>query len=127
MKNIKGYISSNYIKNNLISQKVQNLVIRKYCEDKNLIYNLSNAEYIHDESFIGLNEIIESIDNYNGIVAYSMHQLPKDRKLRLKLLNKVLIKKKFISFATEDIAVKDKKTFNNLELLINLNNYIESE
>ncbi len=127
MKNIKGYISSNYIKNNLISQKVQNLVIRKYCEDKNLIYNLSNAEYIHDESFIGLNEIIESIDNYNGIVAYSMHQLPKDRKLRLKLLNKVLIKKKFISFATEDIAVKDKKTLNYLELLINLNNYIESE
>ncbi len=125
MKNIKGYISSNLINNNLISQKIQNLVIRKYCDDKNLMYTLSNAEYIHDESFIGLNEIIDSIDKYYGIVAYSIHQLPKDNSLRLKLLKKVLKKKKFIAFATEDISVADNDTLNYLELLLNLNNYIK--
>ena len=126
MKNIKGYISSNLINKNLISKKIQNLVIRKYCDDKNLMYTLSNAEYIHDESFIGLNEIIENIEKYYGIVAYSIHQLPKNNSLRLKLLKKILKKKKFIAFATEDITVTDKDSLKYLELLLNLNNYIKN-
>ena len=126
MKNIKGYISSNLINKNLISKKIQNLVIRKYCDDKNLMYTLSNAEYIHDESFIGLNEIIENIEKYYGIVAYSIHQLPKNNSLRLKKLKKILKKKKFIAFATEDITVTDKDSLKYLELLLNLNNYIKN-
>ena len=124
MKNIKGYISSNLINNNLVSQKVQNLVIRKFCEDKNFTYNLSNTEYIHDQSFIGLNEIIENIDNYVGIVAYSMHQLPRNKKIRARLINKIVRKNKFISFAMEDIIINDSKSIEYLELLINLNNFI---
>ena len=130
MKKVKGYVSSRLIDGNLISQKIQNLVIREFCKKNNLFYSLSNVEYIYDHSYVGLYEIIEKIDEFHGIVAFSFHQLPRKDNERNKILKKIIKLNKIFYFANENLKVNDINSYNNLEsiihihkCLINKNNY----
>ena len=51
LKKVKGYISSRDINGAVIPQKVQNLVIREYCKNKNFIYHLSSVEHKMKNTF----------------------------------------------------------------------------
>ena len=91
----------------------------KYCQDistKTLLhYTLSASEYKY------CSVILESSyqnKNIDGIVAYSLFQLPENISKRNKILNKIIKEKSFIGFAVEDIFVnkiKDIKRLINLE------------
>lgn len=68
-----------------------------------------------ENSFLILNDLIKKMKDIDGIVAYSLFQLPPDNKDRLKILKTILSKKKFISFAVEKITIskiKDLKAAN---------------
>ena len=58
----RGYIFSRRIEENLIPQRVQNLVIRDFSERKNILFKLSATEYKMKNSYIVLkNTIIVTI------------------------------------------------------------------
>ena len=78
-----------------VPQNIQNLVIRDFCEKNNLLYNLSASEYSMSNSHKILDQIIEELKNLDGIVAYSIFQLPNNNKKRYTVLNHVIKKKKF--------------------------------
>ena len=95
-------------------QHIQNTVIRDYCQKNKFQYLLSAAEYSIENSFVMLNHIIESKDD-NGIVAYSLFQMPKSNLSREKIFYKILNKKKVIHFCVEQMKVSDSNDLNLIE------------
>ncbi len=115
MKKIRGYIFSRSFMGERAPQHVQNIVIKDFCKNNSLEYSLSVSEYKMENSFLILNDLIKKMKDIDGIVAYSLFQLPPDNKDRLKILKTILSKKKFISFAVEKITIskiKDLKAAN---------------
>lgn len=94
MKKFRGYITSKPFLGERVPQNVQNLYIRNFCKIKNFEYLLSGTEYSMKNSFHILEELVHNLKNYDGIIAYSIFQLPQKSFHRTKLLNKILKKKK---------------------------------
>ncbi len=120
-KGYRGYIFSRPIKNNLIPQKVQNLVIRDYCARKNLFFKLSGVEYSTKDSYLILNSILKELKNLKGLVFYSLFMLPEDKNKRQKFFDQIFLKKSQIHFALEEIVINKKKDLNIIEKIF----YIE--
>ena len=103
MKYYKGYITSRDCFGTYFPQRIQNIVIRDFCSKKNFTYELSAAEYTMKNSYLVLNEMIEDIKRLDGIVAFSMFQLPVNKQDRIGILKKILKKKKNYLFCVRKI------------------------
>lgn len=99
---LRGYVFSRPFMNERVPQNIQNLVLRDYCLRNNFKYFLSATEYAMQNSYIILNKTIDEIDNLDGIIMYSLRQLPENRSQRFNLLEKLMSKKKVIYFALEN-------------------------
>ena len=97
-----------------VPQSVQNLVLRNYCKNNNIIFELSSTEYAMEESFYVLNQLLNN-KKYGCIIFYSLFQLPYETSLRKNILNNIIKSKKKIIFALENITFKDETDFKNLE------------
>jgi len=117
MIRIRGYIFSRHFMGERVPQNIQNLVIRDFCEKNNLLYNLSASEYSMPRCHKILDQIIEELKGLDGIVAYSVFQLPEDNKKRYKIIKKMIKKNKFFYFALENIKIKNQK---DLEIVENI-------
>ena len=113
--NLKGYIFSRSFCGERVPQHVQNIVIRDYCKKKKIDFLLSSTEYRTQKSTYILSEIIKNFSKYDGIIFYSLLQLPEDKKTRHLLIKKTLKEKKEIHFAVENIAAKNKEDFIKIE------------
>ena len=100
MIKIRGYIHSRPFTGGRVPQNIQNLVIRDFCEKNNLFFNLSAAEYSMPNSYKILDQVINELKNLDGIVAYSVFQLPENDKKRSKILNQIIKKKKKFLFCS---------------------------
>lgn len=107
MKNYKGYISSRDCLGTFYPHRVQNIVIRDFCYKKKFNYELSAAEYSIKNSYLVLSEILKEMKNIDGIIAFSIFQLPFDKKKRLDILKKIINKNKNIFFVLERFEVKN--------------------
>ena len=105
MRKLKGYVSSRNFMGERAPQHIQNIIIRDYCTKNNYKYVLSATEYAFEESFFMLNNVLEEINKYDGIVAYSLFQLPSDIYDRNKIFKKILSKNKQIHFANESMSI----------------------
>ena len=125
MKKAKGYIFSRDFFGERIPQKVQNIVIRYFCNINNFEYQLSASEYKMKDCYLILENLISGFENYDYIVAYSLFQLPKNKIYREKILKKIIKKKKSIFFALEEIRISKisdiKKTNNLIKIKKNIN------
>ena len=105
MKKIRGYIFSRPFLNERVPQNVQNLLIREFCKKESLFYNLSASEYAMSNCYKILYQLMHELKNLDGIVAYSVFQLPEENNKRNKILKEILKKKKFFYFALENLKV----------------------
>ena len=105
MKKIRGYIFSRPFLNERVPQNVQNLLIRDFCKKEELFYNLSASEYAMSNCYKILYQLMHELKNLDGIVAYSVFQLPEENNKRNKILKEILKKKKFFYFALENLKV----------------------
>ena len=117
MKKFRGYITSKPFLGERVPQNVQNLFIRNFCKIKNYEYLLSGTEYSMRNSFHILEELVHNLKKYDGIIAYSVFQLPQKSYYRIKLLNKILKKKKTFLTALENIKIEKNKDIKNVETL----------
>ena len=119
----KGYISSRPLNHGLIyDQSIQNLVIRNFCQRNKYFFLLSSTEYIMQDCYKMLNQVIHDYNDYDCIV-FSYHQLPKIKKL--KRFYKFIKKNKFICFAYENITIKTISDFNDLSNEIKISNFLK--
>ena len=115
MKKIKGYIFSRPFLDERAPQHIQNLVIREFCKKEKLHYSLSAVEYAMENSFKTLLQLVSNIKKFDGLVAYSVFQLPFDDILRNKVLKQIINKRKTFYFALEDLKVSNLKDINKIE------------
>ena len=116
-KIFRGYIFSRRIEGNLIPQRVQNLVIKDYCERHKLFFKLSATEYKMENCYLMLRSVLKNLSSIDGIVFYSIFMLPNIKKERLSIFKSVLKKKKIIRFALEEIELKNYSNIKDIENL----------
>ena len=78
----RGYIFSRRIEGSLIPQRVQNLVIRDYAEQKKILFKLSATEYKMVNSYVVLQNVLKELKSLDGMIFYSLYMLPIDHKTR---------------------------------------------
>ena len=108
MKKVKGYIFSRSFVNERAPQHIQNIVIKDFCKKENLFLLLSSTEYSMQKSHFILNHILSDLKSIDGIVAYSIFQMPYDNLERNKIFQKIIKLKKTIYFANEGLKVSNK-------------------
>ena len=86
VKFYRGYVSSRKINGNVIPQSLQNLKIRDYANSKKLVFKLSITEHKSKNGFFALNDLKEKISKLDGIIFFSIYQLPEKKTLRKQYL-----------------------------------------
>jgi sporadic carbohydrate cluster protein (TIGR04323 family) len=122
MKTLRGYIFSRPILLDTVPQKNQNLIIRDYCSAYGYDYLLSAAEFCFEDSYIVLNGLLKNdLHNFDGIVMYSLFQLPKSVEYRQFIYSQLFINKKSLHFATERMSLNCHLEADQIELILNVN------
>jgi sporadic carbohydrate cluster protein (TIGR04323 family) len=103
----RGYISSRSFGGQRVPQHIQNLVIRNYCQRNGLQYLLSATELAMPNSFLMLAQLQDDIEKLQGIVFYSIGQLPQEDNRREELFRRAISAKKSIHFSAEGLQVTD--------------------
>jgi len=94
---------------------IQNVVIRDYCRNRNMEYLLSVTEYVMPDSFMLLFQILDGLEELEGIVAYSLFLLPEQQKLRDDIYRRVLKAGRSLHFAVEGLVLKDEASIERIE------------
>ena len=88
-----------------VPQHIQNIVLRNYCKIKDYSFFLSASEYTMKDCYLILNKTISEINELDGIIAYSVFQMPEEYFLRDQILKKILEMNKFFYYAVEDLSL----------------------
>jgi len=112
---LKGYIFSRPFLGERVPQHIQNIVIRDYCKKNNIIFLMSATEYSVDGSLYILSELLNNLKNYDGIIFYSLFQLPTNIEDRHEVYNSIVRKKKQLHFVVENLSAKNKDNFIEIE------------
>ena len=116
MKKLKGYIFSREFNGNLIPQKIQNIILRDYSQKNNYNFIMSSVEYSMKNCYFVLEGLVKNLKKYDGIVAYSIFQMPLDQKKRIKIYKEFIKKNKELHFALEDVVLS-KNNLNNIDFI----------
>lgn len=120
MKQLKGYIFSRQFYGERVPQRVQNLVIREYCKSIGANYLLSATEYAMENSQLVLNQVLEELPKIDGIVMYSLFQLPIQKLDRYQIYRRVIECRKELCFALEEIIADSMENFIKIENMIQI-------
>jgi sporadic carbohydrate cluster protein (TIGR04323 family) len=115
MKGIRGYIFSRPFLGERVPQHVQNIVIRDFCQKNQLHYLLSATEYAMEGSFLMLEEVLNDLSNIDGIIPYSLFQLPEFPKSRERIYERILEKGSVMYFAVEGLSFSSENDLERLE------------
>ena len=105
-------------------QHIQNLVIRDYCHRNGLQYLLSATELAMPNSFLMLAQLQDDIEKLQGIVFYSISQLPQENKQREQLFRRVISAKKSVHFSVEGLCVTDWGSAQRVEQILQVQSVI---
>ncbi|MGA1240865.1 MAG: LIC12192 family sporadic carbohydrate cluster protein, partial [Ilumatobacteraceae bacterium] len=83
MKRLRGYIFARPFMGERAPQHVQNIVLRDYCVKKGHELLLAATEYAMPDSFMILESVLEDLASVDGIVFYSLYQLPTHSAQRM--------------------------------------------
>ncbi|WP_455212598.1 LIC12192 family sporadic carbohydrate cluster protein [Kaarinaea lacus] len=111
----RGYISSRPVMGNRVPQHVQNLVIRDYCSSHNIHFLLSATEYAMPNCYIMLEHALKEAVNNQGVVLYSVFQLPQNSTKRKRIYNLILENQIEMHSALEGIVIKDQESAQRVE------------
>lgn len=125
MSNVKGYIFSRSFFEERVPQHVQNIVIKDFCNKNNLNFMMSATEYSTQNTYFILFELIKNIKKIDGLVFYSLFQLPENENKRKIILNKILKNKKKIFFAVENLSIVNTKDILKIENIIKIKKNFE--
>ena len=105
MKKLRGYVTSRPFMGERCPQNIQNLVLRDYCQKIDYEYLLSGTEYAMQNSYLMLQQVIDEIPSIDGIVLYSLFQMPETQKHRFQIYENILDKNGEIHFVLENLKI----------------------
>ena len=115
MRGFQGYVTSRPFQGQRVPQHVQNLVIRDYCRGRELIYLLSGTEYAIPGSSLMLQQLLDGLEQLDGIILYSLFQLPENKSSRQTIYQQVLAQKKSLHFAVETLVLQEERDCQRIE------------
>ena len=115
MRGFQGYVTSRPFQGQRVPQHVQNLVIRDYCQGRELIYLLSGTEYAIPGSSLMLQQLLDGLEQLDGIILYSLFQLPENKSSRQTIYQQVLAQKKSLHFAVETLVLQEERDCQRIE------------
>ena len=115
MKKLRGYVASRPFMGERSPQNIQNLVLRDYCQKIDCEYLLSGTEYAIQNSYLMLQQVIDEIPSIDGIVFYSLFQMPETQKHRLQIYDNILDKNGEIHFALEKLKITAQSEIERVE------------
>jgi sporadic carbohydrate cluster protein (TIGR04323 family) len=114
----RGYISSRPFGGQRVPQHIQNLVIRDYCQRNDLHFLLSATELAMPNSFLMLAQLQDDIEKLDGIVFYSLGQLPEEEKQRVELFRRIISARRRVHFSMEGLCVADWESAKRVEQIL---------
>ncbi len=98
-----------------VPQHVQNIIIRDYCSKKGIQHLLSATEYSMENSSLILKQLINDLSSVEGVVAYSLFQMPEDNFERQSIFDKIISLNKEMHFAVEGLSLYNNDSLNRIE------------
>lgn len=117
MGGFRGYVHGRPFLGERTPQSVQNIVIRDYCRRHGIEYLLSAVEYSKPDSYLILNALLMGLPLLDGIVAYSMFQLPSKSSERMKVYDRILRERKSLRFALENLSIQSPAEIDRIEMI----------
>ena len=114
IKNLEDIFSRPFL-GERVPQHIQNIIIREYCERNNFSIFIKLYRVCFGKFSLDVRTSFKELDTISGIVAYSLFQLPENKNQRLKIYNKILMKKKEIHFSVENLQISKSKDINKIE------------
>ncbi len=108
MKKLRGYIFARHFMGERVPQHVQNIVLRDYCTKTNHYLLMAAVEYAMPDSFLILESLLDDIESVDGVVLYSIYQLPTEPNRRKSVYSKVLESDKSLHFAVDGISISQQ-------------------
>jgi sporadic carbohydrate cluster protein (TIGR04323 family) len=115
MSVLRGYIFSRTFMGERAPQHVQNIVLRDYCSRNGHQLLLAATEYAMEDSTLILESVLQELEHIDGIVMYSLFQLPRNVEERRNVLDRIISAGRSIHFAVEGICVRDTLTASKAE------------
>jgi sporadic carbohydrate cluster protein (TIGR04323 family) len=115
MKRVRGYIFSRPFQGERVPQHVQNIVIRDYCQKNGLHFLLSATEYAMEDCHLILEQVLDELQFIDGIIPYSLYQLPVDSEQRNHFYDRILSSGKTCYFAVEGLKLGDEEEKDRIE------------
>lgn len=116
----RGYIASRAVNGNSIPQRVQNLVVREYAQNKNIEYKLSAVEYIMPNCYMVLEGVLGELPKIEGIIMYSLFMLPKDKKHRSSILRRIMDQGCILHAALENFSIKTPQDIDRIDDILDV-------
>ena len=111
----RGYIASRPVREQLAPQHVQNVVIRDYALRTGLGYKLSAVEYAMPGCYLMLETVLAELPRLEGIIFYSVFQLPSNALRRHAVYKRVLDCGASLHGAIEIFSLSRGRDVNRLE------------
>ena len=105
----RGYITSRPFLGERAPQHIQNLVIRDYALRNNLEYMLSATEYAIEGSYMMLKQVLDDLSDIQGIICYSIFQLPVEQDLRTETYRKIIETEAVLHASVESLIIENWK------------------
>jgi len=102
----RGYISARMEMNRSTPQHIQQLVIRDYCAKNKMQFLLSATEYCMPGCTLILDAVLAELHALEGIVMYSLFQMPTEKEKRLKLYDALFAAGCSLHLAAENTAIR---------------------
>ena len=115
MKKLRGYIFARPFMGERAPQHVQNIILRDYCQKRGHELLLSAAEYAMPDSYMILESVLDDLANIDGIVFYSLYQLPTQPEKRRLVYSRVLDAQKSLHFAVEGMSISNIDEIDSVE------------
>ena len=125
--NVKGYTTPQPFAGFQIPIALQSLAIRRYCEDRGMIFNHHASENIGSTSFLVLQKLVDEALSYRAIAMCSVGMLPKNRSRRTELLRRAVTRSVSLHFVFEQVIVVSHDDVSQLNDLSSLCNLIPSD
>ena len=127
MTAVRGYVFSRSFMGERVPQHVQNIVIRDYCSKRNLIFLLSATEYAMPNCHLMMQNLLAELDAIDGVVAYSLFQLPSDVNQRAELINTFIQKEKTLHLAVEGLTISTQTDADRVDAIWSVRQVMDEE
>ena len=105
MKKLRGYIFARPFMGERAPQHVQNIILRDYCTKCGHELLLAATEYAMPDSYMILESVLDDLTSVDGVVFYSLYQLPPQPTQRESIYSRVLEAGKSLHFAVEGMSI----------------------